>query len=658
MGGSAPAALEATASRSARAVASSACPGAGAPRPRRIDFARSGRHRGRAATSARRLGRRLAADLGGAEGDFLMDENLFDPRPVLAGLKDFQRKTVDHVFRRLYKDRDRVDRFLVADEVGLGKTLVARGVVATAIAHLQQEFGRQRIDVIYVCSNADIARQNIARLRIGQGSEYNLPDRITLLPRHLQSIQSQGLNFISLTPGTSFEPGNRPGKANERVLLFWLLRHAWGWRRHPRRGVYRLLQGTTWREETFRNQVEGNPYQLGRDGDATGESLGEAFARALSEQPEIRKRFDELAARCETVRSYPTWSERASMIGDLRYLLARSCVDALKPDLIILDEFQRFRHLLAGEGQPRELAKALFDQRDAKVLLLSATPYKMYTLPDEAEDGQLREDHYTDFLLTTRFLMERKPNQVRRFEDTLAAFGQALNNVEAVDLGELERLKCDVQRGLSRVMCRTERPAGGQGGREMVSGGGVTLTPLELGDLGTYVATSQVSRFLQAGDVVEYWKSAPYLLNTMEGYKLKTELKKALADPERSVVLLSLLNAAALDGFAGVREYRPVKPANARLRWLSGDSLDAGQWRLLWLPPSLSYYRLGYPFDDDRFARFTKRLVFSAWNVVPQSIAPLLSYRADGLILRSVRRQWKYDADGRRQTSALLRFSR
>jgi hypothetical protein len=48
----------------------------------------------------------------------------------LKGLKDFQRKTVEYVHDRLWHGHDPVRRFLVADEVGLGKTLVARGVIA------------------------------------------------------------------------------------------------------------------------------------------------------------------------------------------------------------------------------------------------------------------------------------------------------------------------------------------------------------------------------------------------------------------------------------------------------------------------------------------------------------------------------------------------
>ena len=59
-----------------------------------------------------------------------------DTSAVLEGLKGFQRDTVDYAFERLYKAPDSTRRFLVADEVGLGKTLVARGVIARAIDYL------------------------------------------------------------------------------------------------------------------------------------------------------------------------------------------------------------------------------------------------------------------------------------------------------------------------------------------------------------------------------------------------------------------------------------------------------------------------------------------------------------------------------------------
>ncbi len=124
----------------------------------------------------------------------------------LVGLKDFQSATVDYVYRRLYEDEDRVDRFLIADEVGLGKTLVARGVIAKAIDKLWQKDGH-RIDIIYICANRDIARQNISRLNITGDREMAVASRMTLLPLHLHQLQHNRLNFVSFTPGTSFNLG-------------------------------------------------------------------------------------------------------------------------------------------------------------------------------------------------------------------------------------------------------------------------------------------------------------------------------------------------------------------------------------------------------------------------------------------------------------------
>ena len=80
----------------------------------------------------------------------------------MSGLKDFQKATVnriDHLFRHGQK------RVLVSDEVGLGKTLIARGTVAK-LAVLQKENNDNLVKVVYICSNAAIAEQNLNKLRI------------------------------------------------------------------------------------------------------------------------------------------------------------------------------------------------------------------------------------------------------------------------------------------------------------------------------------------------------------------------------------------------------------------------------------------------------------------------------------------------------------
>ena len=69
-----------------------------------------------------------------------------ETREALAGLKDFQRATVDYVFDRLYSGPGPW-RYLVADEVGLGKTMIARGVVARMIDVLRAK--NQRVNIVY-----------------------------------------------------------------------------------------------------------------------------------------------------------------------------------------------------------------------------------------------------------------------------------------------------------------------------------------------------------------------------------------------------------------------------------------------------------------------------------------------------------------------------
>ena len=144
-------------------------------------------------------------------------------------------------------------------------------------------------------------------------------------------------------------------------------------------------------------------------------------------------------------------SDRAGTTSSarLRQLVARAAVDHLEPDLVILDEFQRFKGLLDGDDEGARLANAIFDHPDAKVLLLSATPYKMYTLPDEPEG----DDHYRDFTRTIRFLAgdERAhivERELRTMREGLLTGGDHTRAREARD---------QVEHELRRVMSRTER---------------------------------------------------------------------------------------------------------------------------------------------------------------------------------------------------------
>ena len=148
----------------------------------------------------------------------------FRAAPALAPLKGFQRNTVNYVFDRFFGADDPVRQFLVADEVGLGKTMVARGVVARMIEHLWDS--SERIDILYICSNQAIAAQNINRLNVLGRRELTLPTRMTLIPlqvRGAQGLNANKVNFISLTPGTTFDLRSATGVREERAFLLRLL---------------------------------------------------------------------------------------------------------------------------------------------------------------------------------------------------------------------------------------------------------------------------------------------------------------------------------------------------------------------------------------------------------------------------------------------------
>ena len=553
----------------------------------------------------------------------------------LQPLKSFQRRTVEHAFHRLFTADDSTGRFLVADEVGLGKTLVARGIIARAIDHLWNEV--ERIDVVYICSNGSIARANLPKLQVGGAEErsFALATRLTMLATELARHEGESglagskLNFVSFTPGTSFNMGRSTGQGREREVLFQLLDPLMG----PRTALMNLLQGGIVNRDRFRSRLINNPRPI-------DDTIRQRFDAAFHEQPDLQGRLRELLDT--TFRRYHAWPREAryrrdEVIGELRRVLAGACVDALEPDLVILDEFQRFKKLLGTQGTERdaaaELAQELFqarahDGKRVRTLLLSATPYKLYTADAEIE----HEEHYKDFLATTKFLLGDDEARVEELKYQLSRFGAALLRAAAGDPEQMERVKQGkraVEGSLRDVMARTERVAANADRDAMVAEDRRTTT-ITAGDVRQYLAADALFSAVGSQDPMPFWKSAPYLAHFMHGYRFNERLDEAIHTPDKMIDALQRHDAAFLKAEA-LRSWGSIDPAHAKRRELVGELIDEGLWRLLWMPPTLPYWPLEGPFEGKEQA--TKRLLFSAWNMVPDVVSAVLSYEAERLMM-------------------------
>jgi len=77
-------------------------------------------------------------------------------------VKPFQEATINAAMRTLTRKKG-ARRFLVADEVGLGKTIVASGIIQK-LMEKKKALGVGPLSVLYVCANQAIAKQNTERL--------------------------------------------------------------------------------------------------------------------------------------------------------------------------------------------------------------------------------------------------------------------------------------------------------------------------------------------------------------------------------------------------------------------------------------------------------------------------------------------------------------
>lgn len=482
-------------------------------------------------------------------------------------LMPFQEDTARYAYRRIFNEDQQ--RFLVADEVGLGKTKVALGVIAQAMA-------RRAGNVLYIAPSMHITRQNLSRLEAGPLRAQSVR---SLCLESQADVPSSGV-LLGLTPTKDLH-ADHEGDYRERALILRILEREWP-----------ALQYDSEIQALFRRRV--NP------------------ARFENAKPSQIPRALRVSFLNRVDSHWLTWLDdpgaakknRRTIIGGMRAVLARHALEKLKPSLIVVDEFQRMTKEFLG-NEPTPQVKYLLGRR---LLVLSATPY---------DPGSLRQStaqrRHEAFLELVSFLNPGSPSRADDIRAELKELAGALQE-HAIDRARVEAVVGRLGALQRPFMVRTERPPQAQVRRERLT------ADLTVNDLDSLTASVKLVQRLtgdgrgkaQVGQLIELWKSIPYPLSTIDHNYVTGRLLSKGASPR------NLRHPAALSKAQLQRKQAISEPVNARLRSLLKELGDDAQPRL-WLPPTIPY------IQRQGGGGASKTLVFTSWSAAPAAIAATMN---------------------------------
>jgi len=553
---------------------------------------------------------------------------------IMSGLKDFQRATVNRI-EKLYRAGQM--RVLVSDEVGLGKTLIARGTVAK-LAKMQKEQGDTLVKVVYICSNASIAEQNLNKLRISSELRTESIGSSRLSMQHInifrqendKDLLSRYIQLIPLTPDTSFRMTTGAGTVSERALMFAILR------RIPDIAVYEKAfeiamkdwassAWDAWARAWYEKQVIEVDKQSG--GEYLRYMLREVEKELKMPDKNNATLLDLIIAMCKLIEKNGYKRQNNNyVIGKLRVLFARISLDKLEPDLVIMDEFQRFKYLINSdpESETGMLANKFFNSVKVRMLLLSATPYKMYSTLEEIDENQM-DEHYSEFFDVMNFLnisQDEKDN----FREVWADYSIKLKELSQGDTTVITAKRA-AEDAMYQHICRTERISAYENA-DIINDSDVRI-PLSImeQDIKSYLQAQKLLEDIGApfNVPVDYVKSTPYLMSFMRDYQLKRYIEKYFTEHPDEI------NKINRDTFwlkrNSIDKYDKIPNSNARLDRVMEHTFKDNAELLLWVPPSRPYYQPQGVYKNA--TAFSKTLVFSSWEMVPRMIAGLLSYEAE-----------------------------
>jgi hypothetical protein len=542
--------------------------------------------------------------------------------------KGFQLATAESALETLSRT-DGPRRFLVADEVGLGKTVVARTIISEMIKRR-----RRPLVVFYVSSNLNIAHQNRAKLlellpTEGEQREASASaDRLTLAANPRNRPKHDKLHLYTLTPDTSVPMYRRRGgfgRMEERALIFRLLRG-----RFPSLDTdwfSAKCRGNQARESSWRGALQHHEQIEGiRD-------LQNHFMNALA----IDRDLEATGVNAESLMTLADRKRPSQLMGLLRNALAIAVLKSVQPDLVIFDEFQKFRELLIDRPNVSPDAVTLALRGESRgsghgVLLLSATPYRPYSSRQDEVSGISHHQHFFEII---RFLFGPNASEADNIERAFLEFGARMLAKETPDFKNLEILRNDIQDRLRSVMSRTERLTD-DGSTSEANHPASEVRPEDIRVFKHWVARLQGAKTSSRGTLdllsfaVPYWLSVPLPIQMMgSGYVAWRRAEKNRR--RRDEPIFRHAQRDRLDA--------PKIWPHPQLRALN-RIVPASRLAIPWIAPSLPWWDLQGPWVEPG-ASGGKLLIFTRFKAVPPALSSLLSFDLEASFANRLRRNYR-----------------
>ena len=505
---------------------------------------------------------------------------------------------------------------------------MSKGVIQ-AVGELSDEYGiwdDNTYRVVYICSNANIVKQNTENLGIEDVmniDESRLSMQHFIVAKKVKELQkskkSKPRILIPLTPGTSFNLQTSAGNMNERALMFAILSHLDDFKDHKTALKNRLniygANGDNWTDIIDKYEKD------------TKENVCTGYRENISKEvvnDDCYQEAKDLLLKAIALNDYNTTNKAITLF---RIIFCKISMKELNPDLVIMDELQRFSSLLDLEGNSEEamLTRTFFGKEDGPfILLVSATPYKPFTTLEELNENKI-DEQYQDFNKLADFLFDGREDIV--FQQVWHDYSKELCHISSDNLDILIAKKNIAEDTMYEAMSRTERYRN--------SSQDDTYLKISTGDIASYCQMQEVlgecnkmseGRFGVKTLPMEYAKSSPYLLSFMDKYKLKEKLAKAYTEhpwkiKQKQQYLIKKKN---------INTYERIPSCNAKLDKLSnilfGEKGEKHGEQLFWIPASHPYYKIPASNVFAKNQDFSKVLVFSAWEMVPRMIACMISY--------------------------------